>query len=303
MYSLNVRFWGVRGSIPTPGAHTNGWGGNTSCVEVRSEGSPPLVFDCGTGALALGDKLVGEPMRELDLVFTHLHMDHLFGFPFFAPLFAPNYRVRIHVPGFSEEDARDKLGLYMNGIYHPVRMRDVPAELVFHSVQPGTAFEAGPWRLTGCTLHHPGGAVGYRVEMDGAVLCYITDTGPFARPGEGVAAGQPPTTAEHRILEFLRGADVAIYDAMYDFDEYLEKMSFGHSYPEYAVAMCEAAGIAEVVLFHHHPNATDDDLDARSATWAERAGSTRVSHAREGSTVEVARSIQVTRRGVVNAEG
>ena len=303
MYSLNVRFWGVRGSIPTPGAHTSRWGGNTSCVEVRSEGSPPLVFDCGTGARALGEKLVGEPARELDLVFTHLHMDHLFAFPFFAPLYAPSYRMRIHIPGFSEEDARDKLALYMNGIYHPVRLRDVPAELEFHCVRPGMAFEAGAWRLTACTLHHPGGAVGYRVEKDDAVLCYATDTAPFARPGEGVAAGKAPTTAERRILEFLRDADLVIYDAMYDFDEYLEKMSFGHSYPEYAVAMCEAAGVSEVVLFHHLPDATDDDLDARSATWAAREGSTRVSHAREGSTIEVAHAIQVKRRNVVNAEG
>jgi phosphoribosyl 1,2-cyclic phosphodiesterase len=272
-------------------------------VEVRREGSPPLVFDCGTGARPLGEKLIGEPARELDLVFTHLHMDHLFGFPFFAPLYTPAYKVRIHVPGFSEDDARDKLALYMNGIYHPVRMRDLPAELSFHSITPETPFEAGSWRLTGCTLHHPGGAVGYRVEMDDAVLCYVTDTAPFARPGDGVLAGAPPTTAERRILEFLRDADLAIYDAMYDFDEYLEKMSFGHSYPEYAVAMCEAAGVGEVVLFHHLPDATDDDLDARSATWANREGSARVSLAKEGSTVEVSRSIQVTRRSVVNAEG
>ncbi len=284
---MKVRFWGVRGSIPTPGEHTRRWGGNTSCLEVRHGDLPPLVLDCGTGARALGEALAREPGRQLELLFTHLHMDHLFGLPFFAPLYTPSYAVRVTVPAYSAEDARDKVGQYLNGTYHPLRLADMPCALSFAAIRPGSTFDRSGWTLRGAALNHPGGAVGYRIEADGQVFVFVTDTAPFARPGEGLAAGEAATNGEQRMMRLLAGADVVVYDTMFTLDEYLEKMTWGHSYPEYALALCEAADVGELVLFHHRPDATDDELDAAEVRWAARAGRTRVSLAREGATLDL----------------
>jgi phosphoribosyl 1,2-cyclic phosphodiesterase len=281
-----VTFWGVRGSIPTPGADTQRWGGNSSCLEVRADGAPPLVLDCGTGARALGFKLVGEPARELDLVFTHLHMDHVFGFPFFVPIYTPGYSVRVTIPAFSEEEAREKLARYLNGVYHPTRLRELPAGVTFHPIRSGRSFRTGPFELKALSLNHPGGALGYRIEANGSSVAYITDTAPFARPGEGVEAGQTPAKAEQRIIDFLRGCDTVVYDTMYDYDEYVEKMTWGHSYPEYGAAICRAAGVRHLVLFHHLPDASDEYLDGLLEKWSSHADPL-VTVAREGETIEI----------------
>lgn len=244
------------------------------------------MLDCGTGARKLGFRLVGEPARELDLVFTHFHMDHVFGFPFFVPIYTPGYKVRITVPAFSEEEARDKLARYLNGMYHPTRLRDLPSEVTFRAIRPDKPFDCGGFTLRGLSLNHPGGAVGYRVEVDGKSFCYITDTAPFARPGEGVAAGEAPTRAEQRVVDFLKDADLVVYDTMYDLEEYLEKMTWGHSYPEYANDLCRVAGVEHLVLFHHLPDAGDAALDALSEKWAGRSNP-RVTVAREEASVEI----------------
>ncbi len=254
---------------------------------MRHGDLPPLVLDCGTGARKLGFKLVGEPWRELHLLFTHFHMDHVFGFPFFVPIYTPGYKVQITVPAFSQEEAREKLGRYLNGMYHPTRLRDLPSEVSFRPIRPDRPFDCGGFAVRGVKLNHPGGALGYRIEADGQAMCYVTDTAPFARPGEGVAAGEAPTAAEARVIDFLRGADLVVYDTMYDLEEYLEKMTWGHSYPEYAWELCRAAGVEHLVLFHHLPDATDDALDALAERWSGQSAP-RVTLAREVHTVEVA---------------
>jgi phosphoribosyl 1,2-cyclic phosphodiesterase len=231
-------------------------------------------------------KLVGGPHRELDLVFTHLHMDHVFGLPFFVPIYAPGFKVRITVPAFSSEEAREKLARYLNGVYHPTRIGDLPAEVSFHPVRPGRRFTAGGFELEGLSLNHPGGAIGYRITADGHSFAYITDTAPFAKPGEGVAAGQPAPKREQRIIDFLRDCDLVVYDTMYDHDEYLERMTWGHSYPEYAAAVARAAGVGRLVLFHHLPDAADDQLDELERRWSEHERP-EVLVAREGVTLEV----------------
>ncbi|MCA9493266.1 MAG: MBL fold metallo-hydrolase [Myxococcales bacterium] len=255
-------------------------------MEIRADGRPPLVLDAGTGARKLGYKLVSEPSREMDLLFTHLHMDHVFGFPFFLPIYTPGYSVRVGVPAFSEDDAREKLGRYLNGIYHPTRLRELPAAVTYAPVRPGRAFTAGAYRVLPFALNHPGGSVGYRVEVDGRSIAYVTDTSPFARPGEGVAAGKEPVKAEARAIEWLTGCDLVVYDTMYDYEEYLEKMTWGHSYPEYAAAICQAAGVRHLVLFHHLPDASDEYLDQLGEKWAAYEGM-KVTLAVEGESVEV----------------
>lgn len=244
------------------------------------------MLDAGTGARALGRDLFSRATREIDVLFTHFHMDHVFGFPFFGPVYAPGYQVRVNVPAFSAEEARERLARYSNGVYHPVRLRELPADVTFAAVQPGRMFERGPFRITGIRLNHPGGSVGYRIEAGDDVFVYVTDTAPLARPGEGAAAGQAPSTTEQALLDALQDADLVAFDTMFSFDEYLEKMTWGHSYPEYAVALSKLADVKHLVLFHHAPDATDDDLDDLAAAW-EPHRSPRVTLAREGDVLDL----------------
>jgi phosphoribosyl 1,2-cyclic phosphodiesterase len=258
-----------------------------------------MVLDCGTGARALGGKLLGEPGRELDLLFTHFHLDHVFGFPFFAPIYVPGYEVRVTVPAHSQEEAQEKIARYLNGIYHPTRLRDLPSSVSFHAIRPDRVFDRGGYTISGMALNHPGGSVGYRLEADGESIVYFTDSAPFARPGEGLSAQQEPTSRERRAMEFLQGADVVIYDTMFTYAEYLERMTWGHTYPEYAVALCEAANVKHLVLFHHAPERSDEQIDAQAAIWSQHSG-LRVTCAREGESVSAA---EAQRGGRVPIEG
>ena len=284
---MRVRFWGVRGSIPTPGEHTRRWGGNTSCLEVRHGEGPAIVLDCGTGSRELGVQLLGDPARSIDLLFSHFHMDHVFGFPFFAPLYAPGFEVRVTVPAYSEDEAREKLARYLNGVYHPTRLRDLPAKVSFHHVRPGPPFQRGVFEVEALALNHPGGSLGYKISVGGRSFAYMTDTAPFARPDEGLSIGEPALPREGRVVEFLHGCDVVVYDTMWELPEYLDRMTWGHSYPEYAEALCRAAKVPHLVLFHHSPDMTDDQIDAREARWAQVGDGLRVTVAREGAWVEV----------------
>lgn len=285
---MQLTFWGVRGSIPTPGEATRKWGGNSACIEVSCSGHEPLVLDCGTGARGLGAKLVGSDSRELTLLFSHLHVDHIFGFPYFGPVYTPGYRLNVGIPAYSDEEARERLGRFLNGTFHPTRLRDIPADLNFFAVRPARTFVASGYDVTGIRLNHPGGSIGYRIRTATAAqdIAYVTDSAPFARPGEGVIAGEEAIPAEARLVEFLRGCDTVVYDTMYSRGEYLEKMTWGHSYPEYAVAVCRAAGVRRLVLFHHNPEATDAVLDERLERFAKTEGLV-VTQAAEGMVLDV----------------
>jgi phosphoribosyl 1,2-cyclic phosphodiesterase len=288
---MKIRFWGVRGSIPVPGMSTVRYGGNTSCVEVQADGQPPLVLDCGTGARLLGQHLLARGERKLHMLFTHFHLDHLFGFPFFAPLFTPNFEISVTAPTFSAETTRDRVSRYLNGILHPLRLYDVPAKVDFDAIRPGLVVDRPPYRVRAISLNHPGGSCGYRIEYDHPsgrrqVVVYITDTAPLSRPGEGVSGGMEPNAREVLLIEGLQGADVVIFDTMFSHEEYLEKMSWGHSYPEYAVGLCERAGVGTLYLFHHAPDASDEDMDRLAARWQDYAP-LRVRVAREGVDVDL----------------
>ncbi|MFZ5481077.1 MAG: MBL fold metallo-hydrolase [Myxococcota bacterium] len=283
---MKLTFWGVRGSIPVPGPDTARYGGNTSCVEVHAAGLPSLVMDCGTGARALGQQLLRRPERELHLLFTHFHMDHLFGFPFFAPIFAPSYSLTVSAPAFHPDGARDRIGRYLNGVFHPVRIPEIPARLEFDAIRPGQPFQRGPWSVRGFALNHPGGSCAYRVELGKRAIVYVTDTAPLSRPGDGLAGGGPPNGRERQFLDLLKEADAVVFDTMFRHEEYLEKMTWGHSYPEYAASLCREAGVKTLYLFHHAPDASDADLDALAEQWASHA-EPHVRLAREGLVVDL----------------
>ncbi len=277
--AVKVRCWGVRGSIPVPGPGTARWGGNSSCVELRAPGEAPLVLDAGTGARELGGALLREGVSDVHMLLTHFHTDHVFGFPFFGPLYAPSCKVDVGLQGYDAGDAQARLGAYLNGVFHPVRAREFPAKPTFHGVRPARAFELGPYRIEAIALNHPGGALGYRIEAGGWSVCYLTDTAPLARPGEGAVDGKAPPGPERRLLKLMEGADLVIMDTMFSWEEYLEKMTWGHAYPEYGASLCALAEAKRLLLFHHAPDAEDDALDALDAKW----------RAYEGLPVQLAR--------------
>jgi len=283
---VKVSFWGVRGSIPVPGKDMLRYGGDTACVEVSVPGAPSLVLDCGTGARRLGMEMLGRTCREMYLAFTHFHIDHVLGFPFFDPIFAPSFELGLVLPCYRPEEARALLSQFLNGVFHPLRVPDVPAKMNLTSMFPTRAASCPPYELRAVAMNHPGGACGYRVEHGGKALAYFTDTAPFAKPDEGVMVGQEPTPAEARIIEAMEGADLLIFDTMFSREAYLEKMSWGHAYPEYAAALARAAGVPELYLFHHAPNATDDVLDEVARRWADSSDPV-VRLAREGGIVDL----------------
>ena len=244
------------------------------------------MLDCGTGARALGQELFSHSGRELDLLFTHFHMDHVFGFPFFGPVYAPGYQVRVTAPGFSEPEVRQKLARFVNGLYHPVRMREIPCDLSFHPLMPGREVDRGIFKVQGIRLNHPGGSVGYRVRVGDTKVLYITDTAPLAREGDGIMAGKESPSSERRLLKLMEGADLVIFDTMFSYDEYLEKMTWGHAYPEYAYKLCTEAGVRHLVLFHHAPDASDEALDALAEHWSQFT-EPKVTLAQEGGEVDL----------------
>ncbi len=283
---MKCTFWGVRGSIPVPGHQTARYGGNTSCIEISADGEPTLILDCGTGARLLGSRIMGQAGRELHLVFTHFHMDHLFGIGFFTPVFIPGFQITVTAPAFHPDGPRDRLGRFLNGVFHPVRIPDLGARLEFEAVRPGDPFQRGPWHIRGFALNHPGGACAYRVDRNGRSTIYVTDTAPLSRPGEGLSGGHAPTNRESQLIEFLRGADLVIFDTMFTHEEYLRHMTWGHSCPEYAYDLCKLAEVKQLCLFHHAPDASDDTLDLLAEKWAGRT-SPHVFLAREGVTVDL----------------
>ena len=285
---VQLRFWGVRGSIPTPGFDTARYGGNTSCVTVEperaSEGGPTELFilDAGSGLRLLGLGLLRDkrlPIRA-HVLLTHTHWDHIQGFPFFAPAFIPGNEITVYGAAGSEEDIHTALAGQMLHRYFPVSLDQLGATLRFAAVQPGT-HEVGTARVTVASLHHPGKTVGYRVELEGRSIAYVTDCEPLG--------SLPDLTIDPGVLDLARDADVLIHDAQYTDAEYPSKVGWGHSPVGFVVDVAMAAGAKRLVLFHHDPTRMDDQIDDLVEAARERAkgGGLEIEAAAEGTTIEL----------------
>lgn len=250
---FSVKFWGVRGSIASPGPTTMRYGGNTSCLEVRC-GDNLLIFDAGTGIRELGDKLMRAGGVELDLFFTHTHFDHICGLPFFAPAYAPKNKLRLwagHLP--PGQALRGVVSDLMSAPLFPVPVDIMSAAVEFHEFAAGTTLHPAPGvNLRTAALNHPNGAVGYRIEFDGRAICYVTDTEHFE--------GRRDAT----VTALVRDADVMIYDCTYTDAEYPSRVGWGHSTWEECLRIARDAGVKTPVIFHHDPTRNDDMLDQLS---------------------------------------
>jgi phosphoribosyl 1,2-cyclic phosphodiesterase len=274
--SMVIRFWGVRGSCPSPGPETAEVGGNTSCVEVVAAGTR-IAFDGGTGLRRLGNALVaaGGPV-DLTVLLSHVHWDHIQGIPFFAPLYAPGTSLRL-VGGTTATPLRDTMRRQMSAPTFPVDLNDVPARLGYEEVRDRQRFGVGDLEVTVARANHPDAVFAYRVEHGGRSVVYATDTEHYA-------------CVDHRLVELARGADVLIYDAQYLPEEYtgelgMSRVGWGHSTYAAGAELAKAAGVGRLVLFHHDPSRTDAGVAAIEARAREAFEATTA--AREGMTVDV----------------
>jgi len=276
---VKVTFWGTRGSIATPGAETTRYGGNTSCVSI--EGDDPahlLVLDAGSGIRPLG-LATGAQVTRIDLLLSHLHLDHIVGLGFFAPLFRPGLTITIWGPR-SSTSLLDRLGRYLSPPLFPVRLRDVASSYELRDVPEG-AFEAGPFRVTAEPVIHPDPAVGYRVEAAARAAAYLPDHEPALGPS---FPSDIEWTSGAGIAE---GADLLIHDAQYTAAEYTDRIGWGHSSVDQAVGFAGLVGARRLALFHHDPGRADGDVDAMLAGARAAAGSVEIIAAREGLAITV----------------
>ncbi|HBP90265.1 MAG TPA: MBL fold metallo-hydrolase [Nitrospirales bacterium] len=287
---MRVRFWGTRGSIAKAGPSTVRYGGNTSCVEVRSAAGTLVVIDCGTGAHGLGQSLVAENTSPINghLLISHTHWDHIQGIPFFAPLFAPGNEWAIYAPHGLGESIRDTLAGQMQYTYFPMTLEALGARITYYDLVEGI-FEVGDISVRTRYLNHPALTLGYRLEADGVSIVYACDHEPFSRQSSTDKIQIGSQDRQH--AEFMRQADLVIHDAQYIATEYLEKIGWGHSPAEYAIEICHAAGVKKLALTHHDPMRDDDSLD--QIVYAMRAKlklanqPLQVFAAAEGKTIEL----------------
>jgi phosphoribosyl 1,2-cyclic phosphodiesterase len=273
---VQVEFWGVRGSIACGGQAYATYGGNTSCVAVRA-GGHVLVIDAGTGLRPLGDVLVRQGVRQLHLLLSHTHFDHVCGFPFFAPAYEPATELTVwsgHLDGGRDGATRDVMGRLMEAPLFPVDPEIFRAKLRYRDFAPGSEIATYPgFRVRTGRLHHPNGASAYRIDAAGKSIVYASDH----------EHGQSEADAE--LLAFCHRADLIIYDASYTEETYRNHRGWGHSTWEAGVAFAAQAQAKSLALFHYDPASTDTILAGieRAAVQAGRKVGVKVFAAKEGA--------------------
>lgn len=275
---MQVKFWGTRGSIPSPGPSTVRYGGNTSCVELRSSAGTLIILDCGTGLRDLGKALMamGQNPMKGHILITHTHWDHIQGLPFFEPLFIPGNEWDIYAPRGFEHSLRETLAGQMQYTYFPITPDKFGSNIRYHELIEGD-FKINDIHIKTQYLNHPALTLGYRMEADGVAVIYATDHEP---PSQAAAVLGQIGEEDRYHIRFLKDADLVIHDAQYIAAEYETKKGWGHSTVEYVQEVCRRADVKKVALTHHEPLRTDDEIDR----IVEKMRNTLKA---EGSTMEV----------------
>jgi phosphoribosyl 1,2-cyclic phosphodiesterase len=249
---MRIRFWGVRGSIAVPGPDTIQVGGNTSCIEVRC-GNTLIVLDCGTGMRMLGQSLLPEMPMEAHVFFSHVHWDHIQGFPYFTPAFVRGNVFHLYGGNNVSRTLEETLAGQMDYPSFPVHLTEMGARMSFNDLYEGQVVEIGtdkPVKVTNVRGNHPNGVFAYRVDFEGHAVVYATDTEHYS-------------IVDPKLKKLAKDADVMIYDSMYLPEEYIgdvggvPKTGWGHSTYEHAATLAKAAGVRQLVLFHHDPTQND----------------------------------------------
>ncbi len=259
--TVDMTFWGVRGTLPVPGPRALRYGGNTNCMTLEFPQGQFFVFDAGTGIKALSDHLMvaGRTRLEFKLFLSHPHWDHINGLPFFAPAYIPGNELEIFGASHGDKDVKELVSDQMDDVYFPVTMKEFGARIEFRNLRE-ESFEIDDIRIQTMLLLHPGYCLGYRIEYKGRSICYVTDNEFFPT--------HSPRNDPHyvaRLTRFVSGADVLVTDCTYADEEYPSKIGWGHSAIGAVADFAHAASIKTLYLYHHDPGQDDDAIDAKLA--------------------------------------
>jgi phosphoribosyl 1,2-cyclic phosphodiesterase len=287
---MKVKVWGARGSVPSPGPETTRYGGNTSCVQVTLEDGTVLALDSGTGIRNLGLVLAGEGTR-INILLTHLHMDHIQGLVFFAPAFRPSSEIVIWGPAAPEAPLQDRIARYISAPLSPVEVRELPCGVEFREA-PLSEWQIGTATVRAGSVAHRGPTLGYRIDEGDTSLCYLPDHEPAI--GADIERDDPEWISGY---ELARGATLLVHDCQYTDDEYPEHVGWGHSALSHTLAFARHAEPERLLLFHHDPLHSDDFLDAlhgrATRLWSELGGRPeQVEMATERGELELVRQPQ-----------
>ncbi len=278
---MQITFWGVRGSYPVPGAATVRYGGQTSCVETRTKTGECLIVDAGTGMRALGNKLIvesgGKP-GKYHVLLSHVHWDHIQGLPFFSPAYLNGTRIKVYALLTAANELDQVIGGITRHEFFPMPLEAVPASFEFQKVEPGVDFVIGGFHVTPIALNHPFGSVGYRIDADGESWAYVADTAPFDQVlhKQHFLRGLEPLSDDDRValgamrealVKRLKDVDTVVYDTHFLPDEYAKFPHYGHSTPDQALEICGEAKVRRLVLYHHAPSHSDDQMDQVAAKY------------------------------------
>ena len=302
---LSVCFWGVRGSIPCPGRATVEFGGNTTCLEIRA-GERLIIVDLGTGVKPLGDWIMQHDMKDgckdIDIFISHTHWDHIMGLPMFTPIFVSGTNLKIRGPvSYNDDTLESIIGDQLSYRYWPVRQSELAAHIEYEELKETTIDMGKGLTVTTKYLNHPILCLGYRFEYEGKSIVTVFDHEPFrnlfpadpkdpsyseeaAREGE-----QAAKEANEKIRHFFGGADILIHDTQYTSGEFEKHLGWGHSSYEYALETARQAKVKKLVLFHHDPVRTDEQLESLEKKYKDETGSVpgmEIIMAREGLTVK-----------------
>ena len=258
-----IRCWGARGSIPVSGWQYLWYGGDTPCIEVRTKDDDIVIIDAGSGIRRLGNLLLAEGRNRYTMIFTHVHWDHVMGFPYFKPI----YHRETHIDFFGSTSARDSVRNLISGIMSPpnfpVKFEDITAEIDYREVHR-SPIQIGSLTITPIPLSHPNQGMGYRLEEDGKSFVFLTDNElTFRHPGG---------MAYEDYCEFSKGADLLVHDAEYRAEEYRRTRTWGHSVYTDALRLAVDAGAMTLGLYHHNQERTDQDLEAMVEDCRRTAG-------------------------------
>src|ERR687891_909540 len=259
---MRIKVWGARGSVPAPGPQMNRYGGNTSCVQVTLSSGEELILDAGTGIRTLGLDLAGR--ERINILLTHLHLDHIQGLMFFPPCFRPEAEITIWGPASPEASLENRVARYISAPLSPVEVRELPCSVAFRDT-PATEWELGGAQIRSEAVTHRGPTLGYRIIDGDTTLAYIPDHEP--------ALGAPLGGLEPEWIsgfDLARGADLLIHDCQYTDDEYPDHVGWGHSAVTDALTFARRVEARRLLLFHHDPLHSDDFLDGFHETAQER---------------------------------
>ena len=292
---LSVRFWGVRGSLPTPGPDTVVYGGNTSCLEIRA-GERLIIIDLGTGARPLGDWLIKNDLNKYgkikaDIFITHTHWDHIMGFPMFTPIYMPETELNITGPvSLENEDIKTVIENQLSHKYWPVRAEELAAKIEYNQLNEGVFDLGGGLTLNAKFLSHPIFCLGYRFNYQNKSIATVYDHEPFRNlftDSESAKEGETAAAEENeKIRQFIKGADIVIHDAQYTSEEYSTHKGWGHCSYDHAIQTASGMDVKQLVLFHHEPTRTDAQLDKIGKSYANNL-SPEIIMAKEGMVLSV----------------